>query len=157
MRFKSVLGVIGIATLVWAAGCERDVETVRAELAAKQASWQRGIEAFKAQHAAIGERLARQPMAAAAGWNTPAVKRMRLTLDGFAQSLVDVEIQMRQVGSRVEQALGRGRDAAHKALDEDGERMNGYLQALADNLAATGRALDDLGKTETSRNENEQR
>jgi hypothetical protein len=146
MSIRSVAGILSIAALASAAGCQRDVDTVRAELTEKQAVWQREIGTFKAQHAAIAERFARQPMAAP-DKETPAVTRMRATLQGVAQSLIDVEMQSRQVGARVEQAVARGGDAAQKALDEDGARMNEYFQALAGDLAATGRALDDLSKT----------
>ena len=148
MSIRSVLGIATIAVLASAAGCQRDVDTVRAELTAKQAVWQRQIGTLKAQHAAIAERFARQPMAAAApDKETPAVTRMRATLQGVAQALIDVEMQSRQVGARVDQAVARGGDAAQKALDEDGVRMNEYFEALTGDVAATGRALDDLIKT----------
>jgi len=147
MHGRGIFRVVAVAALLSAAGCERDVDSARADLAVRQAAWQRELATIKAQHAVLAERLARQPMAAAAAKETPAVTRMRATLGGLAQSLVDVEIQMRQVGSRLENASSRGGDALQKALAEDSARMTDYFQALAGDVAATGRALDDLGKT----------
>ena len=147
MRTTWALRVVAATALLSAAGCERDIDSVRAELAAKQAVWQRELGTIKAQRGALAERLARQPMATASAKEAPAITRMRATLDGLAQSLVDVEIQMRQLSSRLENAPRRGGDALQKALDEDSARMTDYFQALAGNVAAAGRALDDFGRT----------
>jgi hypothetical protein len=144
MRIWLLLG----AALAVAVGCSRDAESLRAELAAKQAVWQRELGAFKAQHTAMAERLARQKKAVA-GTDAPPIVRMRATLNGVAQSLLDVEIQMRQAAARLDQALTRGGDAAQKALAEDIARMDGYVQALAGDMVATGRALDDFDRAST--------
>jgi hypothetical protein len=70
--------------------------------------------------------------------------RLRAALDGATQSLVDVEGQMRQVGPRIEQAIGEGGDVAEKALDEETSRMTAYLQGVAADLASVGRQLDEV-------------
>jgi hypothetical protein len=147
MRSTWILRVVAAAALLSAAGCERDIESVRAELAVRQAVWQRELGTIRAQRGALAERLARQPRAVASAKEAPAITRMRATLDGLAQSLVDVEIQMRQVVSRLENAPRHGGDDLQKALDEDSARMAAYLQALTGNLAAASRALDDFGRT----------
>lgn len=152
MRIHAVfIGVVFVTGL--AAGCERDGESLRAQLAARQASWEQQIGAIKAQHAALKERFERKIAAANAPEATsPAAMRMRVVVDGTRQSLVDVEMQMRQVGPRLEEEIRRGGDAAEKLLEAETGRMNDYLQGMAADIGALGRGLDDFGNAERSNN-----
>jgi hypothetical protein len=131
-----------VACLATMSGCQGGSDSIRATLAAQEASWQRDMRALKAQHAALRERFERQAAVA------PGGSRVRTTLKGLGQSLVDVEIQMREAGPRVEQALGRGGDEATKLLDQENLQINGYLQALAANLTSAGQQLDEFGRNE---------
>jgi hypothetical protein len=152
MRVRVVsIAVVGIVWL--AAGCERDGESLRAQLSAHQASWERQLSTIKPQHAALKQRFERKTAAPGGPEGmSPAARRLRAVLDGNAQSLVDVEIQIRQVGPRLEEALRRGGDEAQKVLEGDSGRMNEYLQALVADIGVLGRGLDDFGNAQHGNN-----
>ena len=101
---------------------------------------------LKSQNTALRSRLDGQPPSVAA-------RRARATLAGTGQALVDVDIQIRQVGPQVERAIKAGGDQAGKALEEESTRVNGYLQALAVNVTAASKELDEIGRTEPARSE----
>jgi hypothetical protein len=141
-------GAWALLLVALAASCERDADSVRAALAARQASWARQLEGIKAQHAALADRLQRQPASPANA--SPATLRMRARLEGARQSLTDVEIQRRQIDQQIEQALTQGGDAAEKALEEVSARMNGYFEGLTADVTAAGGELDALSKQKPS-------
>jgi len=136
------------------AGCERSAEASRALVAARQASWTRQLARIKAEHVGLKERFGRE-ITSPVGTTNPSALRARATLDGLGQSIADVEIQMRQVGGRVEAAIARGGDEAEKALDDESARMNGHLQALVADLAAVSRQMNGFGNGDRTSKGNE--
>jgi hypothetical protein len=129
----------------WAlGGCQGNGEQIRATLAAREASWQREIDTLKSQKVSLRSRVDGQPPG-------PAVRRARTTIGGIGQSLVDVEIQMRQIGPRVEKAISAGSDDASKALEEESGRMNGYLEALEGDLTSAEQELHEIGRSEPAK------
>jgi hypothetical protein len=137
-----MLSLVAASSLLTIASCQRDEDTIREALSAREASWKSNVDTLKAEKEAFRRRLSG---AAGAG---PARVRVGATIDGLGQSIADVEAQMRQVRPRVERTLTRGGDAAQKVLDDETGRMNEYLQHLATDLTAAGRELDALGRTE---------
>jgi hypothetical protein len=127
-------------------GCKRDADGIRDALGIREASWTRQLAALRAEHVSLRSRVGNAP--ATVETLAPAQRRVRIACDGVGQSLTDVETQVQQVRPRVEQAVSVGGDAARKALDEASSQMNGYFEALAADLVAANRELDDLGQNE---------
>jgi hypothetical protein len=145
MRFSSVL-IAPIAASVLLTACERDPDSLRAQLTAKQASWEGRISSLRALQTTMQERFERQPrpaVAAAGGVSAPH-QRVRAILDGSRQSLADIHLQIRDVGSRLEPDLVRGGDAADKALETETARIGTLLQQMSGQLASVGQELDGL-------------
>jgi hypothetical protein len=149
--FRVCVAVIGIAL----AGCQHDVERLRLELTARQASWDRQLGTIKAEHASLKERFGREIGNTGVAATNPAALRARATIDGLRQSIADVEIQARQVGPRLEEATTHGSDAAEKLLEQESARMNGTFQALVADLAATTQQVNDFGNQRNTGNANE--
>jgi hypothetical protein len=140
------------ALAVWAWGCQSNGDAVRAELVAQQGSWGRELAALKVKHGALKQRfndLISTPGALTGA--SPMETRMRVTLDGAGQSLVDVEGQVRQVGPRVEEAIGKGREAGERALASERGRLTAELQALSADLTTAGKELDEFRKQQDSK------
>jgi chromosome segregation ATPase len=129
-----------------ATGCQRNGDAVRMALDARQTSWQRQMASLREQYSALNERLDHQP--AAMFSSSAAQKRLRATVGGIGQSLVDVDVQMRQIAPQVEGAIAYGKDEADRALEDATARMNDYLQSLSAGLASAGKELDDLTRNE---------
>jgi hypothetical protein len=123
--------------------CDRDGDPIRAALAERESSWARRLSALKGETAALVERSARL---APATDQSPPVLRARAVVDGASQALTDVEIQARQVRSRVELAMPAGAEVARRTLDEVAVQMNGYLDGLAADLSAANRQLTELSQ-----------
>ena len=148
--FARLLTGPGIVIACWAAiasiGCHGNADAIRAELAARRASWQRELGTLKSQQGGLRARLEGQ----LAGEGSQ--RSVRAAVGGIGQSLVDVETQMRQVDPRVEQAIERGEDAS-KILEEECARMDGYLQALAAGVKSASDELDEWGRQATKKTE----
>jgi hypothetical protein len=78
----------------------------------------------------------------------PAALRTRAVLDGARQSIADVESQLAQAEARMEQAIRRGGEAGQRSIDEESAKARSYLQALAEQLGAATRQLEDLSRNE---------
>jgi hypothetical protein len=142
-----VLGIV--VALAWAAtGCQQSAEVARAQIAERRASWAREIAGIKEQNAALLARLGGRGVGSGA---SAAAVRMRATLDGGRQSIADVENQLAQAATRMEEATRRGGRAAEQAIEEESVRVRGYLQALGEQLGATARQLDEFGNQDTER------
>jgi hypothetical protein len=138
-----VLLVVELALLLSA--CDREGDGVRAAATEREASWSRRLIVLKAERSALLERA--RPVIGAAQPQSAGVQRLRAVVDGSGQSLVDVEMQVKQVRARVELALADGTAAGQRTLDEASVQMNGYLDALAADLSATERQVtDNAGK-----------
>lgn len=146
-----------------AVGCRSGADGVRAELGVQQTSWQRQLETLRAQQAVLRERFSRQrPLAVAAlgASGEAAAARLAASLDGAAQSAVDLDSQQRQAGDQVEAAIARGTEEGRHALDAVRERINEQLAALTADGTALIAEVDNFGKTEsihTTQNEMEAR
>jgi len=111
----------------------------RAALKARETEWTRELAALQSDQVQLRARFDALPVAATdRGVTASAVRRRAAAvLDGSRQSLVDIEMQMHQVGPRVEAALVRGGDAGKQALDEESARMESHFQAMRQGLEAT--------------------
>jgi hypothetical protein len=137
------LGVV--IALLSGVGCERSAEASRAIVAERRASWGREIAGIKEAHAALAARLGGQGSGLSGG---PAALRTRAVLDGARQSIADVESQLAQAEARMEQAIRRGGEAGQRSIDEESAKARSYLQALAEQLGAATRQLEDLSRNE---------
>src|SRR5262245_24744623 len=100
-----IFAVSLVLTFAALASCQRDVEQFRAELATRQASWNSRLATIRTEQEGLKERFGRgigAPNGSRA--SSSAGLRTRATIDGLGQSITDVEIQMRQVGPRLDQA-----------------------------------------------------
>jgi len=140
-----VAGAVLAAALIAGTGCERNTEAARALIAERRASWAREIAGIKEQHAALAARLGAR---GAGAIDRPADQRMHAVLDGARQSIVDVESQLSQAQTRMEQAIRRGGEAGQRAIDEESVKARGYMQALGEQLVTAAKQLDDLSKSE---------
>jgi hypothetical protein len=120
-----------------AVACERDADSVRAALAARESSWSRRLTTLRSEHKALEARA----VARAARTQTETA-RLQAVVAGVRQSLADVEIQMHQIAPAVEHATVRGADAAQAALDEASARMAAYFDALTADLSAASHQLE---------------
>jgi hypothetical protein len=69
--------------------------------------------------------------------------------------LIDVDIQVRQIGQRIEEAIGAGGDAGRQMLEEESARIGGYLQAMRQRIPEARQgvaALTRAREPETARN-----
>jgi hypothetical protein len=142
-----LVNVIGGTCL---SGCQRDGEAVHVLLKARQGDWARQVDMLRRQQIEMRARFDRLPAAAgnsrAAG---PASQRLvEAALDGNRQALADVDVQIQQVGDRVEAALVSGGDAGMKVLDEESARIGGYLRTMWEQAPAAERELASLGRGE---------
>jgi hypothetical protein len=146
-----------------AVGCRSGADSLRTELSVQQTSWQRQLETLRAQQAALRERFGRQRpsvVAALGASGEASAARLAASLDGAAQSVVDLDSQQRQAGAQVEAAIARGTEEGRHALDGVRERINEQLSALAADGTALIAEVDNFGKTEsihTTQNEAEAR
>lgn len=134
----SVVIAIGIT-----AGCEQGADFLRASLAQRRDSWSRELSGLKEQQAALAARLDERLGTSRGG---PAAMRTRAVLDGARQSIVDVDNQLQQAGTRLEQAIRRGGDSGEKALDDESALARGYLQGLGQQLGAVAQQVDGLAQ-----------
>jgi hypothetical protein len=132
------------AALIAGSGCERNTEASRALIGERRASWAREIAGIKEQHAALAARLGGR---GAGATGRPAEQRMQAVLDGARQSIVDVESQLSQAQTRMEQAVRHGGEAGRRAIDEESVKARGYMQALGEQLVTAAQQLDDLSKS----------
>jgi uncharacterized protein involved in exopolysaccharide biosynthesis len=153
---KRPFGWLTLGILVAVVGCQRDADSMRAQLAQEQGTWARELDALRARQDVLEQRFRSQPTAVPSvpgGVSAPHV-RVRAILDGSRQSLADVDLQIRQAGSRLEPALSRGGEAADKAIADERERIAGLLRRLSEQLVTVSGELDDVGKRgETKRAE----
>jgi hypothetical protein len=134
--------VLGVAiALVAAVGCEQGADAQRAMLAQHRSSWTREIAGLKELHAALAARLNERLGGARGG---PAGTRARAVIDGARQSIVDVENELDQAATRIDQAIRHGGDSGEKALKEESARARGYLQGLHDQIGGGARQVDAL-------------
>ena len=126
-----VLGVVG---------CQNNADAIRASLSVRETGWRHQLDALESGHAALEARL---PAGAGAD---PELQRVRATVGGMGQSLVDVEGQLRQIGPLLDKAIARGGDEGGKALEAETAKMDGYLESLAGDLTAAGHEIDGLGQ-----------
>jgi hypothetical protein len=131
-----------VCILALATGCERGADDVYAALSAREAGWHRSVTALRDQRVALTQRFEAQPKTGPE--RNAAARQLRVTLAGAAQSLNDVDIQVRQVRPRIEEALTRGSGEAERALERETQRMDGYFQALSGDLTSAARAVDEL-------------
>jgi hypothetical protein len=136
----AALGVL-IALAIAVGGCERSAEVSRAVLAQRRDSWSRELAGLREQHAALAARIDDRAGAA----RGPEVIRTRAVLEGSRQSIVDVENQLQQTETRLEEAIRRG-DSAEKAIDQESALARGYLQGLGEQLGAAARQVDVLAR-----------
>ena len=133
-----------VAALV--ASCERDAESLRSQLVAKQAAWERQVGSLRAIQSSMQERFERQPPAAvtvAGGVSAPHA-RVRAILDGSRQSLADLHLLIRNASSRLEPEIAGGGEASESALEAEAARLGGLLQQLSGQLTSISHELDGL-------------
>jgi hypothetical protein len=140
LRALIVLGTGGVCSFL---GCQRSEDATRAALKARRAEWARDLGALRQEQAELRARFDGLPERPAEDGAQPSAVRRRVAaiLDGSRQSLVDVEVHVRQVDTRVEAALARGGDVGKKALDEESTRIGGYFQTMRQGLEATQREV----------------
>ena len=142
--YRLLLGLIAVAFFSGVApleGCQRGEEAIRTALAERETIWTREISTLEAQRTALKQRCDgyRGPPDST---NSPF--RVRASLDGVGQSIIDVDGQMRQIRPRIEQAIGKGADAAQKALDLENVQMDEYFRAVRADLSSAGKELDSF-------------
>jgi hypothetical protein len=135
-----LLLLVGLAILPGA--CRSSDDVIRAALAAETAGWQRELRTLADRHAALAVRVPPP------GREGPGDRRLRATLDGFRQSMADVNGQMRQIAPRVEQALKQTPATAQTTLEKEAALMDSYLRGLAADLNSAEQQSDLLAADE---------
>jgi hypothetical protein len=141
--FNRVVVCACLGTLSVLTGCERGADGVHAALSARQSGWHRDLENVKAQVAGLRHRFPATATALA-----PQTLRIRAVLDGADQSVADIDRQATEVAASVDAASLHGASAGEQALEEGSTRMNEYLRALAADVAAAGRQVDEFDTNE---------
>jgi hypothetical protein len=138
-RDRRGLLLLLLAGLAAATGaCERPDDSIHAALAAKTAGWQRELRSLSDQRGALAQRLP------GSGREAAADRRLRATLNGFQQSVADVDGQMRQIAPRVDEVLKRRPQEARAALEKETALMDSYLRGLAADLTSARQQIDLL-------------
>jgi hypothetical protein len=139
-------GAWAVLIVAFVASCERDPESLRSQLTAKQAAWERQVSSLRALQSSMQERFERQPPPAVAlvGGVSAPHQRVRAILDGSRQSLADLHLQIRQAGSRLEPEITRGGEASEHALDAEATRIGALLQQLSGQLTSVAQELEGL-------------
>ena len=132
-----------LGTLSFLTACERGTDGVHAALSGRQSGWHRDLENVRAQLAQLRQRFPATARAVA-----PQNLRIRAALDGADQSVADIDRQVTEVAASVDAASVHGASAAEQALEQGSTRMNDYLSALASDVAAAGRQLDEFETNE---------
>jgi len=70
-------------------------------------------------------------------------------IDGARQSIVDVQRQLDQAATRMEQAARRNDRAGEQALDEESLLARQYLQSLGEQLTAAAQQFEQFSRHET--------
>src|SRR5688572_11595902 len=97
-----------LAASVAVTACHRDVEAIRAAVLAREAGWNRQLATISSEQSALAARFEHRLGAPTAKEGSPRAAQIGAMLAGARQSVIDVAIQVRQVGPRVEQALRHG-------------------------------------------------
>jgi hypothetical protein len=147
VRGRFTLAILGVITaLTSVSGCERSPEQARALVEAQRASWTRELGGIKEQQAILATRFEQQSAGAGA---SPAALRVRAVFDGARQSIIDVQSQLDQAATRMEQAARRNDRAGAQVLDEESVRAREYLQSLREQLTAATQQLEEFSHRET--------
>jgi len=144
--FVVTLTVIGAG----ASGCERSPEEARALVDARRASWARELGGMKEQQAILAARFEQQRAGAD---NSAAALRLRAVIEGARQSIVDVQSQLDQAATRMEQAARRNDRVGDGALDEECLRARQYLETFGEQLTVAAEQVEEFSRGETAAKE----
>ena len=144
-------GLLFILAAVSVPACQRDGDLVREELRTRQTIWARDLGALRR---AVADARASLDALPRAGGDSDAVARrrgMEVILDNDRQALIDVEIQVGQLGQQIEAALGVGDDAGRRMLDEQSARITEYLQAMRQRILESNTGIAALAARREAR------
>jgi hypothetical protein len=157
LRFEArargaALAVGVLVGLLSATGCKQKADLTRDLLRERQQGWAGQLAILARTEADLAAQLRSVPVGAldVAGNAETRRRQVAAQVDGARQALVDIEGQRREVDSRVEAAITRDAEEGVKALDTEGERIDGYVRALRDLMGSTQHDLIALTRGDSS-------